>query len=687
MSSFDKLFTGLFGAIGDFGPDLATSFRNSSKFFGKISPVSSILIFIFVLSKHAHLISTSIMKGIGFFMSYIGKGVEASAKRSQDLKQLEKTLIEDKNEHFAIANEANIARAEQQQYEREFQPPKQGALSRVRNKIQNMRNKNRGFDELQETETTTPPPGIEGPYKPESKGWFSSLFSRKPDPSQKYTSIVPEDERGLIREDLNEQSEKVKELNKKVKSARGPPKLKDVYSENNVNGFSSGISGSQAAKELQQIKEKGTKPLSQSEVYDAYDEPITTRGIDLSVDDESPSQADFDNFGNDFSVDSYGDEDDIFLSDEFNQGPEDANFQSGGAAIRRRLRNIKRKYRQQRGGADSRQRTRELASQLDSFAGVDNRITPEPEPIRIIERRPLIQDPPSRTIITKDGSVYDAEKFKQAHIAKLGKHGYIELEIKRLEKLNSFNRGHWIIHLLILLFVFYIDYAIICESNDETKGKLDYMEMFRQGVFTIVPLYGFLWSIQRIRYYRNFRHAIDNYTTEYIGDILEGLVLFYMYNLTMNFREINGYNNCYPRTAESVETKDKESFGNLKETEKNIILENQQMLDESNGLQTIDDDLIQDTQEALNSQDIIIGKTDIFNALAKIASKKLPLTVDNVKEELGITKPFEIQTQEEKEREMVGKALLNKSSISIALNQDAMNKEDTPVIAYFDETS
>ena len=110
---------------------------------------------------------------------------------------------------------------------------------------------------------------------------------------------------------------------------------------------------------------------------------------------------------------------------------------------------------------------------------------------------------------------------------------------------DKINRGYIIMHILILITVFIIDYYNVCK-----KQQIHFDIALKQGLFTIIPLYLFLFLLQLIPMYSKMRLI---YYNSHIANILEGFVVFMIYNWVMNFREKYKYNECMFKYDSDIE--------------------------------------------------------------------------------------------------------------------------------------
>ncbi len=136
-------------------------------------------------------------------------------------------------------------------------------------------------------------------------------------------------------------------------------------------------------------------------------------------------------------------------------------------------------------------------------------------------------------------------------------------------------RGFSLIHFLYIFIVFMIDFFIECDK-EKSIVSTSLAEGLKQASFSIIPLYGIIIAfVMVIPNYSKVREKVH----PVISNILEGVVVFLLYNWTINFRRMNDYNKCHPITdaeiSDTVVDKEKEAvlrgtelpFGGMKKPE------------------------------------------------------------------------------------------------------------------------
>ena len=105
-------------------------------------------------------------------------------------------------------------------------------------------------------------------------------------------------------------------------------------------------------------------------------------------------------------------------------------------------------------------------------------------------------------------------------------------------------RGFFVLHIVIMMVAFFIDYVNMCDQ------KFDFGEGFKESIFLVAPVYIMLWVIQKFPGYSKARSTIPAYG----ACLLEGFVLFMVYNWAMNFRKKFGYIACDKITDDDIES-------------------------------------------------------------------------------------------------------------------------------------
>ena len=107
------------------------------------------------------------------------------------------------------------------------------------------------------------------------------------------------------------------------------------------------------------------------------------------------------------------------------------------------------------------------------------------------------------------------------------------------------NSGSILIEYFLFLVIFTTDFWKTCKEKQSNQIKIE--NSIQQGIVTVLPLLGLVYFMNIFVAYREKKRY------RWLGDILEGLLLFFLYNFAMNFREIHQYNVCaIPDTNEVI---------------------------------------------------------------------------------------------------------------------------------------
>ena len=162
--------------------------------------------------------------------------------------------------------------------------------------------------------------------------------------------------------------------------------------------------------------------------------------------------------------------------------------------------------------------------------------------------------------------IFIIAKSLDKHVASIYK--LLNSKINSNESVSD--RGYAAVHIFILMVIFFIDFYHHCneeyktntivenDTNPEEKQenllKINFPMALTQNLLTILPLYAFLYLIQKIPFYSIFRKAIAD-TDLMMINLFEGFVVFILYNWAMNYRKHNNYNICSLVTYEDIEQK------------------------------------------------------------------------------------------------------------------------------------
>ena len=130
-------------------------------------------------------------------------------------------------------------------------------------------------------------------------------------------------------------------------------------------------------------------------------------------------------------------------------------------------------------------------------------------------------------------------------------------------------RGSFLIHIVFLLIVVFVDHYNECKNNNDTDDDNDddndnddyeddennnddngnytivqFTGALTQFILVMMPLYAFTVILQKIPIYNNFITNNKNVTLGAILNILEGTVLFFLYNWVKNYQKQYNYIQC-----------------------------------------------------------------------------------------------------------------------------------------------
>lgn len=98
---------------------------------------------------------------------------------------------------------------------------------------------------------------------------------------------------------------------------------------------------------------------------------------------------------------------------------------------------------------------------------------------------------------------------------------------------------------IFVLLIFINDFFEVCGNNEYVKVQ----PAIGQGIFTLTPIFAFMYLLNSIKTYTNFKQK------QYIWamDIFEGVLVFFLYNFAINFRNINGWNECVTMDQKTIQ--------------------------------------------------------------------------------------------------------------------------------------
>ena len=234
----------------------------------------------------------------------------------------------------------------------------------------------------------------------------------------------------------------------------------------------------------------------------------------------------------------------------------------------------------------------------------------------------------------------------------------------RIRKVIQTDKRSKLITFLMLLAIFYYEHADECRK--QTGGNIDIKSMLRSGFWTIGFSYIITIILTNIGPYRMVRSLMgENIAT----DIIDGIVLYFVYNLVRNFRNITKKNTCEmseaTKKAKEEAKKEEEKTENFTEFEeekklrqksqptmdelKREALREQQDKDElkrSNNTPTVEDK-IPEAQRILKDADIIVGRQDIFRAIDRLLQEQKEINLENLKELVDVESPKQVLSVED----------------------------------------
>jgi len=311
----------------------------------------------------------------------------------------------------------------------------------------------------------------------------------------------------------------------------------------------------------------------------------------------------------------------------------------------------------------------------------------------------MVQQPVMQPQMVQQPQMIPQQQFQQPMYEEV----VIEEQVAEKSEMPSY-----IIMAIMLFGVYYLEHAQKCRSK--AGGSLDYKSFMRNGFWTIgLPLF-FTKILTNLGPYKAFKSMIgENIVTYFI----DGFVLYFIYNLVRNWRNITDKNTCEMSEATKKARKEaaveklkkkmgvKESFDNIsdkvdeinkltneikmklqndelsseeiqnyKQMLKDItplqdkIIEQKQkvqdlttlkktdldLLKKSNQMPIVQDD-IHKAQKILNEVDIIVGRIDIFQAVDKLQREQREINLENLQKVLDTINPQRIKSQRELELE------------------------------------
>ena len=262
---------------------------------------------------------------------------------------------------------------------------------------------------------------------------------------------------------------------------------------------------------------------------------------------------------------------------------------------------------------------------------------PQVQPQPVIIQQPVPQVQPQPVFIQQPGApkVTMQQRFVQVR-----------------QGMKTDDRSKFVIFLMLFV-IFAVEHYGDC--SNQSGGSLDIKSFFRNGAWTIGFSYFLTMILTNIGPYGMIKSSAG---PGVITDIMDGVVLYFVYNLVKNWRNITGKNTC-----EGADKK--EGFDDTFEEEKELRFKYEPSLEEavkelekqkqeyseykkSNKMPTIDEQ-IPKAQRLLKNANIFIGRTDVYQAIDKLQQSGREITLDNLKSILDVDSPKPIETLKQQE--------------------------------------
>ena len=187
---------------------------------------------------------------------------------------------------------------------------------------------------------------------------------------------------------------------------------------------------------------------------------------------------------------------------------------------------------------------------------------------------------------------------------------------------------------MTLMFVYYMEHADDCRK--QAGGSLDMKSFLYNGFWTFGTTYFLMYILEKTPIFR----MIETIAVGPIGDIIKGFVLYFIYNLVRNYRNITKKNVCKKAKEESK----KEDFINVDEQLENIKKITKKIKNKlkRNNIKQ------EDFEEVLKTMNDVdnLKPTDLLKASNEIKKE--------IKKEIDSTKNIKkIKTQIEEEKEIL----------------------------------
>lgn len=132
---------------------------------------------------------------------------------------------------------------------------------------------------------------------------------------------------------------------------------------------------------------------------------------------------------------------------------------------------------------------------------------------------------------------------------------------------NNEHIGNFVIEYLLFMIIFIVDFWQNCKEKQSNRIKIE--NAIQQAMVTVLPLLCIVYFMNIFEWYRRIK------TQKWLGDIIEGLLLFFLYNFAMNFREIHQYNVCATTDEKQGEiqktAQTDKGTGDIVDNEQNVV--------------------------------------------------------------------------------------------------------------------
>ncbi len=228
---------------------------------------------------------------------------------------------------------------------------------------------------------------------------------------------------------------------------------------------------------------------------------------------------------------------------------------------------------------------------------------------------------------------------------------------------------------IIILLMIFIIHAI--EYSQECDGDFEFYPFIRSSFWTIIFTYFITMILINVGPYYMIKRASGE---GFFTNLIDGVILCFVYNLVRNWRNITDKNTCKDTTTTSDSTTESESTStdetpaeavenatadtpdeesNTTEAFTDFDAEvaiksaakeeaNRNLLKQSNQIKTTPQ-YIPEAQMMLKDENIIVGRSDLYRAIDNLLKKQKQITTANLKAELNVTAPLFVKSQTQQE--------------------------------------